>query len=310
MVSKVHLTLDAFRKASLSDLGPVAFVQWALKFVNKSDLHTKYLAIASNAASSEDLDLKAAGILGEGRYIEDLLEGPRASKKAMAAKDSSKLQKADGRHQLRQSLMELKREQERQQQEQEQEQQKQEQEHQQQEQQQQKQEQEQNTEQEHQQQEQQQQEESDTFCTAVLIPSDTSDDDYSQSQKSSARTSFGSTVTLVGRSNIDGPGEPSCQVLVTLGMVPAYYNDVHIPTFLFLQGCLILSSRRHSSSSVSKSMRAKLWLNLAGSMYQRCRARKSTSLPNMRLLLPLRNILIQVDVEIVFLNPRVGSSFE
>lgn len=61
MASKVHLTLAAFRKASPLDLGPVAFVQWARGLVNKSDLHTKYLAIASEAASSEDLDVKAIG---------------------------------------------------------------------------------------------------------------------------------------------------------------------------------------------------------------------------------------------------------
>ena len=61
MASKVYFTLAAFRKASPLDLGPVAFAQWARGLVNKSDLHTKYLAIASDAALSEDLDVKAIG---------------------------------------------------------------------------------------------------------------------------------------------------------------------------------------------------------------------------------------------------------
>ncbi|KAF8928080.1 hypothetical protein BGZ58_009893 [Dissophora ornata] len=86
-----------------------------------------------------------------------------------AAKDSSQLQKAVGRHQLHRALVEL--QQEEQEEQEEQEDQDQDQEH----------------EQEHEQHEH--------------------DDDFSH--KSSTRTSFGSTVPTEGKSNIDGPGEPS-----------------------------------------------------------------------------------------------------
>ncbi|KAF9178437.1 hypothetical protein BGZ51_007667, partial [Haplosporangium sp. Z 767] len=138
--------------------------------VNKSDLYTKYLAIASDAASSEDLGAKA---------IEKQMQELWTRNIVSAAKDPSKLQKAVGRHQFHQVLMELQQEQEQ--------------------------------EQEHQQQGQQQQKENDVFCAAcTLIPSDPSDDDYSH--KSSTRTSFGSTVPFEGKSNIDGPGEPSCKL--------------------------------------------------------------------------------------------------
>lgn len=71
MASKVHLTLAAFRKACPLDLGPVAFAQWACGHVNKSDLHTKYLAIASEAAAAEDLDVKAIGKRMQELWVEE-----------------------------------------------------------------------------------------------------------------------------------------------------------------------------------------------------------------------------------------------
>lgn len=58
-MTKAHLTLAAFRKASPLDLGPVAFVQWAHGQGSKQALHGKYIAIASDAASSKDLDVQA-----------------------------------------------------------------------------------------------------------------------------------------------------------------------------------------------------------------------------------------------------------
>ena len=73
MASKVHFTLAAFKKASPLDLGPVAFVQWGRSLVSKSNLHTKYLAIASDAASSEDLDVKAIGKQLEELWVKEQL---------------------------------------------------------------------------------------------------------------------------------------------------------------------------------------------------------------------------------------------
>ncbi|KAF9111959.1 hypothetical protein BGX27_004180 [Mortierella sp. AM989] len=125
----VLFTPSAFRKANPSDLGPVAFAQWAGNLVNKSDLHTKYLAIASNAASSEDLDLKAIGKQMQELWVneqaalkfywkdQEPLRKLRTRNIISVANDSSKLQNAVGRHQLHQSLLELQREQEHQQQE-------------------------------------------------------------------------------------------------------------------------------------------------------------------------------------------------
>lgn len=48
------------------------------------------------------------------------------------------------------------------------------------------------------------------YASGTLVPSDSGDDDYSH--KSSNRTSFGSTGLLEGKSNIDGPGEPSSKL--------------------------------------------------------------------------------------------------
>ncbi|KAF9140439.1 hypothetical protein BG015_001662 [Linnemannia schmuckeri] len=199
-MAKACLTLAAFRKASPLDLGPVAFVQWARGLGSKQVLHTKYLAIASDAASSEDLDVKAIGKQMQELWVKEKatlnnywkdqepLRKLRTRNIISAAKDSSKLQKAVGRHQLRQALIELRQEQEQGQEEQEKE-----------------------REQERKQQGQQQQKESDVFCASgTLIPSDPSDDDYSH--EASTRTSFGSTVPLEGKCNIDGPGEPSSKL--------------------------------------------------------------------------------------------------
>ncbi|KAG0197347.1 hypothetical protein BGX33_000727 [Mortierella sp. NVP41] len=200
-MAKACLTLTAFRKASPLDLGPVAFVQWARGLGSKQVLHTKYLAIASDAASSEDLDVKAIGKKMQELWVKEKatlknywidqepLRKLRTRNIISAAKDSSKLQKAVGRHQLRQALIELRQEKEQGQEK----------------------EQEEEREEERKQQEQQQQKESDVFCASgTLIPSDPSDDDYSH--ESSTRTSFGSTVPLEGKCNIDGPGEPSSKL--------------------------------------------------------------------------------------------------
>ncbi|KAF9583968.1 hypothetical protein BGW38_007986 [Lunasporangiospora selenospora] len=152
--------------------------------------------MAFDVTSSDDLESKAIG--------EQMLKLWRKEKTALnnfwkdreprrklrtrniisAAKDSSKLQKAVGRHQLRQALVELQQEQAH--------------------------EQEKEQEQARKQQEQQQKG-SGVFCAnGTTIPSDSDDDDYSQ--ESSTRTSFGSTGPLEGKSNIDGPGEPSSKV--------------------------------------------------------------------------------------------------
>ncbi|GJJ79274.1 hypothetical protein EMPS_11635 [Entomortierella parvispora] len=157
--------------------------------------------MASDAASSEDLDSKATGEQMLKLWVKEKaalknfwkdqepLRKLRTRNIISAAKDSSKLQKAVGRHQLRQALIELQQEQAHEQvREQEQEQEK-----------------------AHKQPGQQQQKDDVPFCAnGTPIPSDSDDENYSQ--KSSARTSFGSTGPLEGRSNIDGPGEPSSKL--------------------------------------------------------------------------------------------------
>ncbi|KAF9956310.1 hypothetical protein BGZ72_002849 [Mortierella alpina] len=186
MAPKIRLTLAAFRKASPHDLGPVAFVQWARGLVTKQMLHTKYLAIAKNAASSEDLEVKAIGDQMQELWVKEQvalsnywkelepLRKLRTRNIISAAKDSSTLQRAVGRHQLRKALLELQQEEQ----------------------------------QDDQLQGHQQKKGSDVFCaSSALIPSETSDDDFSE--ESSRRTSFGSTGVCEGKSNIDGPGEPS-----------------------------------------------------------------------------------------------------
>ncbi|KAG9326480.1 hypothetical protein KVV02_001659, partial [Mortierella alpina] len=92
-----------------------------------------------------------------------------------AARDSSTLQRAVGRHQLRKALVELQQEEK----------------------------------QEDPQPGHQRKKGSDVFCANdTLLPSDTSDDDFSV--RTSRRTSIGSTGAHEGKSHIDGPGEPSC----------------------------------------------------------------------------------------------------
>ncbi|KAF9131891.1 hypothetical protein BGW39_001195 [Mortierella sp. 14UC] len=120
---KVHLTLTAFRKASPLDLGPVVFDQWARSATNKSDLCTKYRAVASDAVSFEDSDVKAIGKqmqeLWEKEQIalknswrdQEPLRKLRTRNIMSAAKDSSKMHIAVCRHQLRQALEELQQEQ-------------------------------------------------------------------------------------------------------------------------------------------------------------------------------------------------------
>lgn len=71
MATKVFFTLAEFRKVSPRDFGPVAFAQWTRGLVNKSDLHTKYLAIASDAAKSEDLNVKAIGMQMQERWVKE-----------------------------------------------------------------------------------------------------------------------------------------------------------------------------------------------------------------------------------------------
>ncbi|KAG0366851.1 hypothetical protein BGZ54_004790 [Gamsiella multidivaricata] len=191
MSPKVQYTLAAFRKASPLDLGPVAFAQWARGLANKSDLHTKCLAIAIKAASSEDLEVKAIGKrmqelwVNEQAALKDYWKEQEPLRKLRirnimsAAKDSPKLQKAVDRHQLHRALVELKQVQSYCQQ---------------------------------QQGQQQQQKENEVFyAVGILSPSDPSDDDYSH--KSSTRTSFGSIILQEGKSNIHGPGEPSSRLI-------------------------------------------------------------------------------------------------
>ncbi|KAG0230141.1 hypothetical protein BGW42_001128 [Actinomortierella wolfii] len=173
--------------------------------------------MASEAASSEDMDLKATGkqmlklwkkeqaALKNYWKDQEPLRKLRTRNIISAAKDSSKLQIAVGRHQLRHALIELQQEQAHGQ----------DREH--------------EREKAHKQQEQQQQQQKDDglFCAnGATFPSDSDDETYSQ--KSSERTSFGSTGTLEGKSNIDGPGEPSSK----LHGDHLYINGVDVSTRL------------------------------------------------------------------------------
>ncbi|KAF9155588.1 hypothetical protein DFQ26_009682, partial [Actinomortierella ambigua] len=56
-----HISLAAFRNASPLDLGPVSFVDWAFGRGTKQSLHSRYVSMAAEAASSVDSDLKAIG---------------------------------------------------------------------------------------------------------------------------------------------------------------------------------------------------------------------------------------------------------
>ncbi|KAI1288057.1 hypothetical protein EDD11_010094, partial [Mortierella claussenii] len=106
-------------KVSPSDLGPVAFAQLTRGRITKRDMHTKYLAIISGAIISKDSEEKAMGL-----QMKELWEKEKAALKKYwdeieplrrlrtrnvisAAKDSSRLQRVVGRHQLRQALKEV-----------------------------------------------------------------------------------------------------------------------------------------------------------------------------------------------------------
>ncbi|KAF9406205.1 hypothetical protein BGZ94_003197, partial [Podila epigama] len=183
-MAEPRISLAAFMKANPLDLGPVAFVQWARGHHSKQDLHSQYLAMASDAASSEDLNIQKIGKEMQELWVKEKtaltnywkekepLRQLRTRNIISAAKDSSKLQTAVGRQQLRRALQEIQQMQQKEQQ------QEQVQDH--------------DQDQDQDQQTQQQPMKSDAFCVGgTLIPSDSDDDDFSD--ESSRRTSFGST---------------------------------------------------------------------------------------------------------------------